>query len=116
MDKIIIKDLLAHGIIGIYKRERQQPQDILINVVLYTDLTVAGKSDRLENSINYAEIAEQVKRHAETAKRLTVEALAQDIADMLLYEFGGKQVMVRVEKPDAIEYAGSVGIEIERSR
>ena len=116
MDKIIVKDLLAHGIIGVYEREREQPQDILINLVLYTDLEAAGQSDRLEDSINYAEIAEQVKQHAETAKRLTVEALAQDIANMLLNEFGVKEVIVRVEKPNAIDFAGSVGVEIERSR
>ena len=116
MDKIIIKDLLAHGIIGVYEREREQPQDILINLILYTDLKAAGQSDRIEDSINYAEIAEQVKRHAQTAKRLTVEALAQDIVDILLNEFGVKEVIVRVEKPNAIKYAGSVGVEIKRSR
>lgn len=116
MDKIIIKNLLAHGILGVYEQERKQPQDILINLVLYTDLKAAGQSDWLEDSINYAEVAEQVKRHAETANRLTVEALAQDIADILLNNFGVKEVVVRVEKPNAIEYAGFVGVEIERSR
>ncbi|KAA3647249.1 MAG: dihydroneopterin aldolase [Chloroflexi bacterium] len=116
MDKIIIKDLLAHGIIGIYEREREKAQNILINLTLYTDLTDAGKSDNYEDSINYAAVADRVKKHAETAQRLTVEALAQDIVDICLKDFGAAKVTVRVEKPSAIGYTQSVGIEMERSR
>ena len=116
MDKIIIKDLLVQGIIGVFDWERGKTQNILINLILYKDLLMAGTSDNYEDSVDYATVAERVKRHAETAKRLTVEGLAQDIAELCLNEFAVKKVCVRVEKPDAIEYTQSVGVEIERSR
>ena len=45
MDKVIIKDLLVRGIIGINDWEREQPQDILINIVVMTDTRRAGETD-----------------------------------------------------------------------
>ena len=45
MDQVFITDLVARGIIGVNDWEREQPQDILINIVLFTDLRQAGQSD-----------------------------------------------------------------------
>jgi FolB domain-containing protein len=116
MDKIIIKDLLVRGIIGINNWERENPQDILINIEIETDLHKAGSSDDVEDSINYRTVAKRVIAHAESANRLTVEALAADIAAICLEEPGSLSVRVRVEKPGALRFAKSVGVEIERSR
>ncbi|OQY32345.1 MAG: dihydroneopterin aldolase [Anaerolineaceae bacterium 4572_5.1] len=116
MDKVIIKDLLAHGIIGIHPHERENAQDILINLVLFGNLSPAGESDRVEDSINYQTVSEKVRVHAESAQRLTVEALAADIAKLCLEVEGVKKVRVRVEKPDAIPFTKSVGVEIERNK
>jgi FolB domain-containing protein len=115
MDKIIIKDILARGIIGVNDNERLHPQDILINLVIQADLTLAGKSDQIEDSINYRTITKQVIKIAETAQRLTVEALANDIAMMVLDDKRVTAVSVRVEKPGAVRFAKSVGVEIERT-
>ena len=54
--------------------------------------------------------------HAESANRETVEALANDLAKLCLEENGVQKVIVRVEKPGAVRFAESVGVEIERSR
>ncbi|MFH1635293.1 MAG: dihydroneopterin aldolase [Chloroflexota bacterium] len=116
MDKVIISDLHVRGIIGIHPWERERPQDILINIVLFADLRKAGETDDIEDCINYQTIAENLRAHAEKAKRLTVEALAADIADLCLRVNGVERVRVRVEKPDAIKFARTVGVEIERSR
>jgi len=116
MDQIFIKDLLVRGIIGINDWEREKPQDILINIIITADLTKAGETDDISYSINYRTIAKKAQSRAETAQRLTVEALAADIANICLEEPGVMKVHVKVEKPNAVRFARSVGVEVERSR
>jgi FolB domain-containing protein len=116
MDKVIIKDLVARGIIGINDWEREKRQEILINITLYTDLHKAGESDKIEDCVNYRTIAKKVLLHAENAGRFTVEAVADDIARLCLDEPRVQKVVVRVEKPGAVRFSHSVGVEIERSR
>jgi FolB domain-containing protein len=116
MDKTIIKDLAVRGIIGIEDWERKKPQEILINIVLYNDQSKAAQTDDIVDCINYRTVAKKAGAHAETAKRLTVEALAADIANLCLEEPDVQKVVVRVEKPSAVRFAASVGVEIERSR
>ena len=116
MDKIIIKNLLVRGIIGINDWEREKAQDILINIQISAELSKAGKSDRIEHSVNYRTISKKVIAHVEKAERFTVEALAGDIADLCLADERAQNVRVSVEKPGAIRFAESVGVEIERSK
>lgn len=116
MDKVFIKDLLARGIIGIRDWERKKPQDILINVTVFADTSRAGETDDIAYSVDYSALAKKVQTHAETAARLTVEALANDLAKLCLEDEMVKKVIVRVEKPGAVRFAKSVGVEVERSR
>ena len=116
MDKVIIQDLLVRGIIGINDWEREKEQDILINVVLFADLRKAGETDNIEDCVNYRTVSKKVFSHVETAKRFTVEALATDIANICLGEPGVLEVQVRVEKPGAVRFSKSVGVEITRKK
>jgi len=116
MDQIFITDLVARGIIGVNDWEREKPQEILINIVLYTDLRQAGQSDDIKHTVSYKTIAKKALAQAESARRFTVEALAADIASLCLEEPGVEEVRVRVEKPHASRFARSVGVEIERRR
>jgi FolB domain-containing protein len=116
MDQIFIRDLMARGIIGINSWERKEPQEILINIVLFTDLHRAGNSDNIQDNVNYRTVAKKVLAHSETVQRQTVEALAADIARVCLEEPGVQKVRVRVEKPRAVRFSKSVGIEIEREK
>ena len=116
MDKIFIKDLIARGIIGINDWEREKPQEILINITVFTDTRRAAKSDDLADCVDYRALAKKVQSHAETAARLTVEALANDLAEICLEQRGVEKAVVRVEKPGAVRFSSSVGVEIERTR
>jgi FolB domain-containing protein len=116
MDQVIISDLSIRGIIGINDWEREKPQEILINIVLFGDLRQAGQTDSIDDTINYRTIAKKVQAHAETAGRLTVEALAADVAGICFQEARVEKVRVRVEKPGAVRFSRSVGVEIERAR
>jgi FolB domain-containing protein len=116
MDKIIIKNLLVRGIIGINDSERKRPQDILINVTLFSDTRRAAETDDINHCVNYSTMSKKIMSHAETAERFTVEALANDLAKLCLDDTDVQKVIVRVEKPRAVRFVESVGVEIERSR
>jgi 2-amino-4-hydroxy-6-hydroxymethyldihydropteridine diphosphokinase len=91
MDQVFITDLVARGIIGVNDWEREKPQEIRINLILFGDLSQAGKSDDIRDTFNYSAIARKVLAHAETARRLTVEALAADLARLCLRRSGGPE-------------------------
>ena len=116
MDQVFISNLVARGIIGVNDWEREQPQDILINIVLFTDLHKSGQSDDLHDSVDYSLVAKEVQAFAETSRRLTVEALAADLAQLCLEVARVEKVRVRVEKPGAVRFSRSVGVEIERAK
>ena len=116
MDKVFLKDLLVRGILGIRDWEREKPQDILINITAFTDTNRAAETDDLADCVDYSALAKKVQAQAETAARFTVEALANDLAKLCLGQKGIKKVIVRVEKPGAVRFAKSVGVEIERGR
>ncbi len=116
MDKIFIKNLIARGVIGVTERERRRPQNIVINVTLFTDTRRAGKSDSIRTTVDYSTVAKKLIAHAESVGRQTVEALASDLAEICLAEHKVAKVIVRVEKPGAVRFSESVGVEIERSR
>ncbi|MEP6894219.1 MAG: dihydroneopterin aldolase [Chloroflexota bacterium] len=116
MDKVIIKNLLARGIIGINDWERKRAQDILINITLFTDTRRAAETDHINDCVNYSTMSKKILAHAESVNRLTVEALANDLAKICFEDIGVQRVIVRVEKPGAVRFAESVGVEIERNR
>ena len=116
MDKVIIKNLLARGIIGVNDWERKRPQNILINLTLYTDTRHAGETDDIADCVDYTKISKKLLAHAESVNRFTVEALANDLAELCLEEKGVEKAIVRVEKPGAVRFAESVGVEVKRSR
>jgi FolB domain-containing protein len=116
MDRVFIKDLIVKGIIGVGERERLIPQDIQINIILYTDILTGGKTDKIEDCVNYRTIAKKIIAQVSKSNRYTVEALATDIAELCLEDKIVQKVQVRVEKPGAVRFSRSVGVEIERSQ
>ena len=114
-DRIEIRDLLVRGILGVNDWERRERQDILINITLFADLRAAGRSDDLSDTVNYRSVAKKVIDWVEQGAPFTVEALATGIARLCLEQAGVQRARVRVEKPGALRFAHSVGVEIERS-
>lgn len=112
----MIKDLLARCILGLTAEERRDKQDVLINIALSLDLATAGKTDRVEDSVNYTLVKKQVLAIAEGSQYRLVEALAERIAAACLEEPRVQQVEVTVEKPSALRFARSVAVEIVRRR
>ncbi|MCZ7541680.1 MAG: dihydroneopterin aldolase [Anaerolineae bacterium] len=116
LDKIIVRDLLLRGIIGLNDWEREKKQDILINLTLFTDTRRGGMTDQAGDILNYRTITKAIIAHVEDSAYYTVEALAAAIARLCVVDHGADRVIVRVEKPGALRFARSVGVEIERER
>jgi dihydroneopterin aldolase/D-erythro-7,8-dihydroneopterin triphosphate epimerase len=116
MDRILIKDLLVRCIIGVSEEERREKQDVVINVALSADLLSAGKSDRFEDAIDYRTVKKRIITMVEGSRFHLAEALAERIADICLENEAVQQVQVTVEKPSALRFARSVGVEITRDR
>jgi len=114
-DRILIRDLLVRGIVGINPEERRAKQDVVINLELTVDTRAAAKSDDIAHAVNYRSVCKRIIEHVEGSAPLLVERLAGDIARIVLQEFAVERVRVRVEKPGALRFARSVGVEIERA-
>jgi FolB domain-containing protein len=116
MDKIHIRDLLARCILGEGQEERRDRQDVKLNITLHTDSRQPGASDKLADAVDYRAINKRILRYAETSEHSLVEALAERIAQICLEHPRVLAVQVSVEKPGALRFARSVGVEITRQR
>ena len=115
-DRILIEDLLLRAVIGVNREERRDRQDLLVNIVLQADTRAAGASDRFEDAVNYRTLAKRVIALVEDSSFCLVEKMAAEIAALCLEEPRVERATVRVEKPGALRFARSVGVEIERDR
>jgi D-erythro-7,8-dihydroneopterin triphosphate epimerase len=116
MDRVIIRDLLVRCVIGVTPEERREKQDVLITVGLSADLAPAGKSDRVEDAINYRPLKKRILALAERSEFHLMEALAERVAAECLEDPRIREVQVNVEKPSALRFARTVGVEIIRGR
>ena len=113
-DRLVIRNLRVRAIIGINDWERKNRQDVLINLILEVDNSVAARSDDIADSLNYRSLTKAVIDFVEASSFNLVEALAEAIAAICVGDFGAARVRVRVEKPGALRFAESVGVEIDR--
>ena len=114
MDRILISNLRGRCIIGVHEEERRKKQDVVINLTIFTDLRKAGKSDRFEDAVDCRAIRERIVAMVEGSHYYLVEALAGAVAQICLEHPAIAGVQVRVEKPSALRFTRSVGVEIVR--
>jgi len=116
MDRITIRDLEVHCIIGTNPEEREEEQRVVINVVMECDLAPAGASDRLEDTLNYRTLKRRIVSFAEQSRFFLIERLADRVAALCLEDERVAAVTVTVDKPGALSRARSVAVEIRRTR
>lgn len=116
LDQIKIRDLHLRCTIGIQEWERKVRQDVLIDVDLFADLSAAGQSDRIEDTVNYKTLSKAMIALTEHSSFFLVETLAEQLAALCLKDDQIQRVRISVEKPGALRFARSVGVIIERSR
>ena len=116
MDKIFIRELALRCIIGIYPEERREKQDIVINLEMHCDLRKAGRSDDLNDTVDYKSIKKDILKLVADSGFLLIEALAENIADLALGDGKVQRVVVTIDKPGALRFAKSSAVEITRKR
>lgn len=116
MDRIFIRDVMVRCIIGIYPQERREKQDVVINIILEGDLTKAGRTDAIEDTINYKTIEKNIVKMVEKSTFNLIEKLADEIARICLKDKLVDRVTVTVDKPGALRFTRSVAVEVTRSR
>lgn len=115
-DVIEIHDLLLRTIIGVNPEERVNRQDVIVNVTLETDLAPAGRSDKLDDAVNYRTITKDIIDRVESSTFNLVERLADEIAHVCLQDRRVSKATVSVQKPGALRFARSVGVTITRTQ
>ena len=115
-DIIYVRELVFETIIGTLPHERLTPQPICVSLELSVDTTTAAVSKDLNDTLDYAYLADEVEALANEQKCLLVESLAREIAELALAQPLVRAVRVNVGKPDALKKAAQVGVEIYRRR
>jgi dihydroneopterin aldolase len=98
MSKITIVDLEVHYCVGVSDEERAKPQRLLVTVDMSLDFSSAAMSDRIERTINYQAVAEDLLKFGEGRSWKLVEKLVDNLADRVLTEYKPQGVMVEVKK------------------
>ncbi len=113
-DKIRINDLAIPCIVGTEDFEREIRQKIIVNLEIITDSRRAGKTDDLNDTIDYSKLSEDIYSLVTEEEAYLIEVLAQEIADLTLGFDGAREVTVSVQKPAALPLARSAEVEITR--
>ena len=117
MDKIHIEELEVFALIGVYDWEREHQQRLIVDVELSADLSLAAQTDDVENTLNYALIAQGISDFAAKSQFKLIEALASHMADWLLQSFPMlKTVRLKLSKPDILANAKNVAVEFTKEQ
>ena len=98
VDTITIKDLGVLCKIGVPDEERAKPQRLLITVEMAGDFSKAAQSDDIDHTINYYDVSQRITQLCANQSFKLIERLADEIARILLRDFGAVQATVEVKK------------------
>jgi dihydroneopterin aldolase len=116
MDVIFIEGLEATTVIGIHHSELHDPQPIRIDLAAGVPRSRACMTDRITDTIDYGNVRQALLQLLQTHRVQLLEALAEEIAQRLLHDFGAHWVRVAVAKPKKFADVDAVGVVIERRR
>lgn len=116
MDKIFIEGLQVQSLIGVYDWERTSKTRLIVDLELAVDLQTAAVSDNVEHTVDYGKVAELVEQVAARSEFQLLEALANAILTDIFAHFACQQIRLKLSKPDILDNARNVAIEIHRSR
>lgn len=118
MDKIYFNGMSFYGYHGVFGAEAELGQRFYVDLALTLDLSKAGSTDDLQDTVNYAEVFACVQKIVEGERYNLVEKLTARIAEQLLGQFPFAEVRVKVTKPNPPinGHYESVAIEMVRRR
>lgn len=114
MDTIFLRDLRIRTIVGIWEWERRMPQVVSLDLDMATDIRKAAGSDHIDDTLDYKAVTRRIKSFVGDSRFNLIETMAEQIAGIIVTEFGVPWVRVAVHKPWAICGSRDVGVVIER--
>lgn len=113
---VFVRDLEVMATLGIYEHEKIEPQRIIVNIDLSVTEEDGPMADDISHVVSYEIIVKKVEGIIAEGHVNLVETLCEKFAQACLRDKRVRAARVRIEKPDIISNARSVGVEIERSR
>ncbi|NIA31589.1 MAG: dihydroneopterin aldolase [Actinobacteria bacterium] len=116
MDIIRLKNMVFYGYHGVHESENQIGGKFAVDLELYRPLRRAGRTDNLDDTLNYQSIYETVATFTQTHKYFLIEALAESIAREIIKNYLVEKLIIRVRKPNAPVQGVLDEVEVELTR
>ena len=113
---VFIKDLTLKEIIGIHARERMNKQKIIFNIALDVNQNTMPDENNKKSIVNYEKISKKLENLTKRKKYNFLESLAEDSFKEIFKDKRINSIKIKIEKPEAIENASSVGVEVFKTR
>jgi len=113
---VFIRDFIIEEIIGFHQNEKIKKQKIQFNVVLDIDQRTIPNEKNEKSIVNYEKITKKLEQLVKNKKYNFLESLAEDSFDEIFKDRRINSVKIKIEKPDAIKTANSVGVEVFKTR
>ena len=113
---VLIKDFIIYEIIGIHQYEKSNRQKIIFNIVIDVNQNIFPDENNLSSIVDYEKITNKLETLAKNKKYNFLESLAEDSFNEIFADKRINSVKIKIEKPDAITNAQSVGVEVFKSR
>ena len=113
---VFIKDFIIDEIIGFYKHEKIKKQKIKFNIVLDINQNSIPNERDIKSIVDYEKITNKLKNLTKSKKYNFLESLAEDSFKEIFEDKRIDSVTIKIEKPEAIKNAESVGVEVFKTR
>ena len=113
---VLIKNFIIQEIIGIHQHEKIKKQKIKFNIVIDVDQNVLPNEEDIKSIVDYEKITNNLKNLVKNKKYNFLESLAEDSFKEIFEDKRINSVKIKIEKPEAIKNAESVGVEVFKTR
>jgi dihydroneopterin aldolase len=113
---VFIKDFIIEEIIGIHRHEKLKKQKIKFNIVLDINQSSLPDEKDIKSIVDYEKITNKLESLTKRKKYNFLESLAEDSFEEIFKDKRINSVTIKIEKPQAIKNAGSVGVEVFKTR
>ena len=113
---VFIKDFIIEEIIGIHEHEKIKKQKIKFNIVLNVNQSSVPDEKDINTIVDYEKITNKLENLTKSKKYNFLESLVEDSFKELFEDKRINSVKIKIEKPDAIKNADSVGVEVFKTR
>ena len=113
---VLIKNFIIQEIIGFHEHEKIKKQKIKFNIVIDVDQNSLPNEKDIKSIVDYEKITNSLKSLAKRKKYNFLESLAEDSFKEIFEDKRINSVKIKIEKPEAINNAASVGVEVFKNR